>query len=174
MIARWVSSARFAEAASRRAMALGSPEAGASNSETPATPMSFGATAAAGLGAPLPLRRPSQSVTQSGVSAGRKGSAASALIHKSARTCLQGNLRDGQVHLFPRSRRSAITRYGLAPDPAHSPQISAPSWLTPIPDHFPGFARPAAAFSELWSAARASTARRSTIIPVELFGHETA
>lgn len=51
-------------------------------------------------GGALFLRRPSQSLTHSGVvSADVKLAGAVAAIHISASVCLQGNFRDGQVHL---------------------------------------------------------------------------
>jgi hypothetical protein len=39
------------------------------------------------------------------------------LHHIRASACLQGNLRDGQVHLLPTLSRSTARRYGFAPDP---------------------------------------------------------
>src|SRR5262245_54423215 len=58
-----------------------------------------------------PRRRASQSFTQSGGACAVMGRP-SARIHISASECLQGNLRLGQVHLYPRSDSEMTTRYG--------------------------------------------------------------
>jgi len=47
--------------------------------------------------------------------------------------CLQGNFRLGQVHLYPASVSETMTRYGDAPEPWHSPQITSESEESP--DH---------------------------------------
>ena len=45
--------------------------------------------------------------------------------------CLQGCLREGQVHRYPDPSAAATTRYGLAPDPWQAPHTAPCSVLRP-------------------------------------------
>ena len=159
-IARSVSSARFPAAASRRAVALASSSgsSGASGSCCAAARTSFGPAGLATEVAPVPgvlgvavpgRRRPSHSVTQSGVSAWREAPAPHRHRARAgrARACT-GTCATGKC-ICCRGRASRPSPdTGSAPEPAHSPQSSAPSRLMPMPDHFAGLASPAAALSD--------------------------
>ena len=69
-----------------------------SSFESPASPV------------PAPRLRPSQSLTHAGTGASTNARLPSTRIHISASECLQGNLRLGQVHLYPASPSETTTR----------------------------------------------------------------
>src|SRR4029077_7332190 len=96
-----------------------------------------------------PRLRESQSLTQSGTVAGANATERSARIHMSASACLQGNFLLGHVHLYPASASLITTRYGVAPEPCHSPQAS----LSPTAKvgQLDGFSNFRAAASDAWS-----------------------
>src|SRR5437660_10124986 len=103
----------------------------------------------------VPRLRESQSFTQSGTDAEAKAAGLSARIHMSASACLQGNFLLGHVHLYPAAASLITTRYGVAPEPWHSPQASpSPSANVGQEDGFSNFR---AAASQAWSGASAST-----------------
>src|SRR5262249_31745649 len=101
-----------------------------------------------------PRRRESQSFTHSGTGAGANKEDFSARIHISAKACLHGNFRLGQVHLYPASASLTATRYGVAPEPWHSPhRRPSPSARVGQEDGLSNFR---AAASDDWSGASAS------------------
>src|SRR5262249_44157142 len=101
-----------------------------------------------------PRRRESQSFTHSGTGAGAKEADLSARIHISAKACLQGNFRLGQVHLYPASASFTTTRYGVAPEPWHSPhKMPSPPARVGQEDGLSNFR---AAASDDWSGASPS------------------
>src|SRR5215467_4887559 len=101
-----------------------------------------------------PRRRESQSFTHSGTGAGANKADLSARIHISAKACLHGNFRLGQVHLYPASSSLTATRYGVAPEPWHSPH-SRPSPSARVGQE-DGLSNFRAAASDDWSGASAS------------------
>src|SRR5215467_13254178 len=111
-----------------------------------------------------PRRRASQSFTHSGTGAGANEADLSARIHISARACLQGNFRLGQVHLYPASSSLTATRYGVAPEPWHSPQ-RRPSPCARVGQE-DGLSNFRAAASDDWSGASASILSNVNDIPL--------
>jgi len=111
-----------------------------------------------------PRRRESQSFTHSGTGAGANEADLSARIHISAKACLQGNFRLGQVHLYPASASLTATRYGVAPEPWHSPH-RRPSPCARVGQE-DGLSNFRAAASDGWSGANASILSKVSDIPL--------